>query len=210
VSFFWGGGCKEVLYRILLQSCKRCSCWYWVIDWLTDIWPLSPHRAIFFRVLNFGNRRGLFELSVYWSKSAVQHRFHKFCQGSLAYFSASILSFIKKSTNNFSVRSLRSKNFFLISSLKMHTGVLHVPYIYVSRCLLSTNKIHLSGKSRYLLFYIIYFSNVSREIKQHFPCNFNLPYAAQLQAIYVDESIVYSSMYLGLPEKCVLFVAIRH
>jgi len=92
----------------------------------------------------------------------------------------------------------------------MHTGVLHVPYIYVSRCLLSTNKIHLSGKSRYLLFYIIYFSNVSREIKQHFPCNFNLPYAAQLQAIYVDESIVYSSMYLGLPEKCVLFVAIRH
>jgi len=61
-----------------------------------------------------------------------------------------------------------------------------------------------------LLFYIIYFSNVSKEVKLRFPCNFNLPPAAQLQAIYVDESMVYSSMYLHLPVECILFVAIRH
>ena len=82
--------------------------------------------------------------------------------------------------------------------------------VCVCRCLLSTNKIHLSGKSTYLLFYIIYFSNVSREIKLHLPCNFNLPHATQLQAIYVDGSMVYSSVYLRLPEKCILFLAIRH
>ena len=159
---------------------------------MTDIWTWSPHRAIFFQVLSLKTDTDFVNCLCIGQQYNID-----FINSARKV----LLISLRSSCSSYSRAQVPK-----VSSLFFFNFLTNATYC----SLLGTNKIHLSGKSRYLLFYITYFSNVSREIKLHFPCNFNLPHAAQLQAIYDDESMVHSSVYLHIPEEAILFVTIKY